>query len=394
MRTKAILLAWAVGAAAAWAADPVVSNVRGQQRAGTGHVDVTYDLTDSDTATLSVTVEISTNGGAAFFTPSGGLSGDVGGSVARGTGRKIVWNAGSVLPAVIFNNVRARVTATDNPAPAGMVLIPAGSFAMGDSFTEGDTDEQPVHTVSVSAFYIDKTEVTKAKWDEVYTWATANGYGFDNAGSGKAPTHPVQTVNWYDCVKWCNARSQKEGLTPCYTVGGAVYTNGASAPVCNWSANGYRLPTEAEWEKAARGGAAGRRFPWADSDLIQHTRANYYSSTSYAYDTSPTRDYHPTYARGGTPYTSPVGSFAANGYGLFDMAGNVWEWCWDWYSSSYYGSSPGSDPRGATTGSYRVGRGGCWDGLAEGCRSAYRVYDYPSYWLKNLGFRSVRPPGQ
>ncbi len=288
----------------------------------------------------------------------------------------------------------AAVIVTNPPVPAGMVYIPAGSFQMGDSFTEGDTDERPVHTVSVSAFYMDKYEVTKAKWDEVHSWATAHGYTFNNAGSGKAATHPVHTVSWYDVVKWCNARSQKEDLTPCYTVGGAVYTNGMSAPDCNWSANGYRLPTEAEWEKAARGGAAERRFPWADTDLIQHARANYYSSTSYAYDTSPTRGSHPTYATGDYPYTSPVGSFAANGYGLYDMAGNVWEWCWDWYLWSYYSSTPGTDPRGPTTGSPRVIRGGSWYVSARACRSAFRGVNDPSAGGDDLGFRSVRPPGQ
>jgi len=118
--------------------------------------------------------------------------------------------------------------------------------------------ERPVHTVSVSAFYMDRTEVTKALWDEVYQWAIANGYSFDNQGSGKAANHPVHSVNWYDTVKWCNARSQKEGRTPAYYTSAAqttVYRTG-QMDVRNdwvkWSA-GYRLPTEAEWEKAGRG---------------------------------------------------------------------------------------------------------------------------------------------
>ena len=106
----------------------------------------------------------------------------------------------------------------DLKVPSGMALIPAGSFSMGNSKdpAEGESLELPVHRVYVSAFYIDKYEVTKAMWDEVYTWAIANSYTFDHTGSGKAADHPVEYLNWYDCVKWCNARCQKEGLSPCY----------------------------------------------------------------------------------------------------------------------------------------------------------------------------------
>jgi formylglycine-generating enzyme required for sulfatase activity len=275
--------------------------------------------------------------------------------------------------------------------PSGMVLIPAGDFVMGDAFAEGSSDELPLHTNTVSAFYMDATEVTKAKWDEVHSWAIANSYTFDNAGLGKATDHPVHTVNWYDCVKWANARSEMEGLTPCYlaeTTTGTVYRTGALAPACDWYANGYRLPTEAEWEKASRGGASGTRFPWTGVDTIQHARANYYASPG-GYDTSPTSGYHP--AAGTTsPRTMAVGSFAPNGYGLYDMAGNVVEWCWDWYSSTYYGSSPSTDPTGPGSGSYRVLRGGSWYGSASLCRVASRIIYSPGSGTYDLGFRLVR----
>ena len=257
----------------------------------------------------------------------------------------------------------------DPAPPPGMAYIPSGSFQMGDTFTEGDSDERPVHTVYVGAFYMDRTEVTRAKWKE----AAANGYDIGSVGAGKADRHPVHTVSWYDCVKWCNARSQKEGRTPVYYTDAGfteVYRTGQVAPYVKGSAEGYRLPTEAEWEKAARGGLSGRRFLWGDT--IQHSRANYYSDASYAYDTSPTRGFHPSFAVGGTPYTSPVGSFSPNGYGLYDMTGNVWEWCWDWYGSAYYGTSPSSNPSGPASGSYRMIRGGSWFGYAGGCRSAPR----------------------
>jgi len=287
-----------------------------------------------------------------------------------------------------------------------MVLIPAGPFAIGNGMKpvkprmidkvnafvnrqpqppllDDDPYELPIHTVMVSAFYMDKYEVTKEKWDEVYNWAITNGYEFDNPGSGTAPDHPVHTVNWYDCVKWCNARSEKEGLTPCY------YTTAAQTQICrigqislmndcvNWATNGYRLPTEAEWEKAARGGMAGRRFPWGDT--ITHYQANYRSIAAIPYDKSWTRGYHPRFAGGPEPYTSPVGSFNPNGYGVYDMAGNVFEWCWDGYDGTYYASSPARDAKGPVSGSSRVIRGGGWFARANYCRSASRAGDTPDF---------------
>ena len=277
------------------------------------------------------------------------------------------------------------VLSSPSPAPE-MVLIPAGSFQMGDSFGDGNTAELPVHTVAVSAFTMDRYEITKALWDEVATWAAANGYDIGpEDGSGKAADHPVWNVSWYEAVKWANARSEREGFEPCYRVGGIVYRTGENAPECNWSVSGYRLPTESEWEKAARGGAEGHRFPWSDTDTIQHSRATYYSSSFFSYDTSPTQG--AAHAAGGT---SPVGSFAPNGYGLYDMAGNVWELCWDWYDETTYGSSPESDPRGPASGWNHVQRGGGWGYLPYFCRVAFRGSSWPVYVGYDLGFRLVR----
>ena len=265
---------------------------------------------------------------------------------------------------------------------------------MGDSFGEGFSDERPAHTVDVSAFFLQARETTQAEWDGVRTWGLANGYTFDNAGQGKGADHPAQTVSWYDVVKWCNARSQKEGLVPCYYLDASrtqVYKTGqvnlANDQVL-WTANGYRLPTEAEWEKAARGGLEGKRFPWGDT--ITHSLANYYSDQTYAYDASPTRGHHPVYASGNEPYTSPVGSFAPNGYGLYDMTGNVWEWCWDWYESAYYSVGATNDPRGPAAGSTRVYRGGSWVTVAINCRVAFRNGSNPSIREDTLGFRPAR----
>jgi formylglycine-generating enzyme len=282
------------------------------------------------------------------------------------------------------------------PTPSGMVLIPAGSFTMGNCMAtnEGDADELPLHPVYVSAFYMDRYKVSKALWDEVKAWNGGNGYSYENVGAGKAADHPVQRVNWRDGVKWCNARSQMEGLMACYYNEAGlttVYKTGTGTPYPKWDANGYRLPTEAEWEKAVRGGASGHRFPWGDD--ITHSRANYYSDANFAYDTSPTRGWHPTFDTGGYPYTSPVGYFAAYGYGLCDLEGNVREWCWDWYSSTYYRSSPGNNPIGPSSGdlgTFRVSRGGSWVNFARDARCADRVYNGPVLADYSIGFRCVR----
>lgn len=373
---------------------PVVSNVTASQRTdGSKKVDISYNLAASGACTVSVLA--SSDGGATWNvsikTFESGSA--VGSDVSPGTGKTIVWNSGTDVPGQV-GSFKVRVVADDGqgqpPPGSGMVLIPAGEFQMGDTFSEGSTSERPVHAVYVSAFYMDRYEVTKELWDTVRAWGLSNGYSDLIAGGGKAANHPVHTVNWYDCVKWANARSQKEGRTPCYYTNSGlttVYKTGELAPYVKWDANGYRLPTEAEWEKAARGGASGRRFPWSDSNLIQHARANYYSSSSYSYDTSPTRGYHPTFNTGNLPYTSPVGYFAPNGYGLYDMAGNVWEWCNDWYGSSYYSSSPYNNPHGPSSGTYRVLRGGSWDLNAYGCRVASRYVVGPSSRNNDDGFR-------
>jgi len=244
-----------------------------------------------------------------------------------------------------------------------MVQIPAGTNA------GTDPDFGSYSLTVAQPFYMDRTEVTKAQWDAVYNWAVANGYSFDNAGSGKGSTHPVHTVYWYDCVKWCNARSEKNGKTPCYTVSGSTYKTGQSSPDCNTSADGYRLPTSDEWEYAARGGLENKRFSWGDT--ITHSQANYYSQNVYGYDTSPTRGYHPDYDDSGTPYTNPVGTFPMNGYGLQGMAWNVWEWC------------------DTASGSLRAIRGGSWNDTAYDLRCGYEDWHDPVDSYYDVGFRTV-----
>jgi len=278
----------------------------------------------------------------------------------------------------LFYRVVATVTNTSShDVPAFLVSVPAGT-------NSGSDPDFGAYSLTVATFYMDPVEITKTLWDQVGTWSVSEEYAYDNIGSGKGTNHPVQGINWYDCVKWCNARSQRDGLTPVYyTDSGmtAVYKTGQiAAPYVNSAANGYRLPTVTEWQYAARGGVAAMRFPWSDVDTIQHVRANYFSEflAPAIYDTSATSSWHPTYTTGAQPFTSPVGAFSPNGYGLYDMAGNVSEWCYDWY--------PGYENN------YRSISGGSWAGTAATCRIAETGLAGPNGSNTSYGFRTVRNP--
>jgi formylglycine-generating enzyme required for sulfatase activity len=278
--------------------------------------------------------------------------------------------------------------------PIDMVTIPEGSFKMGNSEVEDEVDfkKNPVSgEVRLDAFRIGKYEVTKGEWDEVRAWAQSYGYTDMAKGAGKDLSHPVQKVSWYDVVKWCNLRSELDGLVPCYRLGVSVMKTGKIAPSVIWSANGYRLPTEAEWEKAARGRSKDMRFAWGDR--ISFANANYRAIESSVYwlydDSKDDPGFHPDYEIPPFPYTSPVGAFEENDYGLYDMSGNIAEWCWDFYEEIYSGIR--SNPRGPLSGSNRVYRGGAWDMDAGLCRSAGRNYATPeTSWTNFIGFRVAR----
>jgi formylglycine-generating enzyme required for sulfatase activity len=300
--------------------------------------------------------------------------------------------------------------------PHAMVSVPAGPFQMGDSYGEDDSNETPLHTVHVGSFLVGQHEVTNDEMLDALQWAYDRGYltvtqgavmnaqgdpqellDLDHSGcrivwtgssfelkDSKASGYPCVMVTWYGAAAYCNYRSEKEGRTPCYDLDDWS---------CNWLANGYRLPTEAEWEKAARGGVVGDRFPWGMT--IDHSWANYKASSgAYAYDVSgysaPTL--HPDYDQGEVPFTSPVGSFPSNGYGLYDVIGNVTEWCWDWYAADWYQSPDATvdDTRGPTVGTKRILRGGTWNARPNACRVAgHRHRIEPGMAFGTVGFRVV-----
>ena len=377
------------------AAPPVVTNIRAAQLAGTKNVEILYDVSDADGDALTIAVQVSGDAGASYTIPATALSGHIGAGVAPGVNRRIVWNAGADWNGQLVSSAKVRVTASDGTTPApppGTVYIPAGVFQMGDSFSEIGPDSLPLHNVTLDAFFVDRFEVTKELWQSVQAWSNSHGYDI-TVGSYYAAGHPLQSITWYDAVRWCNARSEKEGLTPRYytdTAQTVVYRTGftdITNAMVKWNANGYRLPTEAEWEKAARGGVMGLRYPWGNT--ITGSQANYTSSGD-------------PYESGGQPFTTPVGYYngaqtpagldMANGYGLYDVAGNVWEWCWDWYGSAYYGDATANDqPHGPSAGTARILRGGSWIDTVAACRVANRASNVPYFSNNNaFGFRCVR----
>ena len=223
---------------------------------------------------------------------------------------------------------------------AEMAYIPAGSFEMGDHL-DGMGNAR-VHPVELDEFYMDVNEVTVGQFRE---FVNQSGYSYnrwnDVARYSPGDEFPMVYVNWNDAI---------------------AYTE--------WA--GKRLPTEAEWEYAARGGLAGKRYPWGDE--ISHDDANWGNTVN---------------GKDKWSKSSPVDSFEANGYGLYDMAGNVWEWCVDWYGSDYYRKSPVKNPPGPGTGSYRVLRGGGWNYGTTHLRVADRGNYGPNTWGSAIGFRCV-----
>lgn len=234
-----------------------------------------------------------------------------------------------------------------------LILVESGSFKMGSN--EGDTDQQPSHNVRITKdYYIGKYEVTQKEWRTVMG---------NNPSFFKGDSKPVEKISWYDAIEYCNKLSEKEGLTP-------VYSGSGRDVKFNSNASGYRLPTEAEWEFAARGGENSKGYKYSGSNSVKKVAV---------YIKNSMKDFG----------TKNVGTKLPNELGLYDMSGNVQEWCWDWKES--YSSSSQIDPRGNFSGSDRIVRGGSWGGNAEESLTIYRYGYYPEFNYNGLGFRVVKP---
>lgn len=373
------LIAWLLNSPVAYAnSAPVVTNVVAVQIAGTGQVRVTYDVSDADGDQVTARLVCSSNNGASFDLLPVTVSGDVNVAMTAGPGKQIIWDAAADYPGRYWAQVVAKVYASDGPALAGeMVFIPAGNFIMGT--LGGPSNEQPQHTVYLDAYYIDKFEVTNAEyqlfidgggyttqafWSSAgWTWKTGNGvaepayWGNDSYRSGSGwPSFPVIGISWYEAEAYANFA-------------------------------GKRLPTEAEWEKAARGTDA-RLYPWGAT--IDASRANYAGSGD-PYE-SGSAQITPVGFYDGRLFPNPVfqTTDSPSPYGCYDVAGNAWEWIKDWYSDAYYSGSPSSNPQGPISGTSRGLRGGSWSTDTTNMRCAIRYCYTPTNRAHNYGFRCTK----
>jgi formylglycine-generating enzyme required for sulfatase activity/lysophospholipase L1-like esterase len=359
-----------------------VTNVRAQQLSDKT-VEILYDLANAPSAGATVVLAISSdNGGSYSIVPAAStLSGAnaIGSGVTNGTNKKIIWNCAATLPASTYGTgYRAAVTATAGGSPAGTCgqqtftvngaafefnCIKTGTFTMGspDSESGRDSEEGPQHQVTIAKdFWVGTTEVTQGQWQAVIGSNPASHYG---VGSD----YPVYNVSWNDICGGSTGSS-------CSSTSFIGKLNAAAGTTL------FRLPTEAEWEFAARAGTIGR-FSFDEPTLCDNGCGGCPAAEPFVWWCGAPNV-------GGS--SQSVKSKQANPWGLYGMHGNVWEWVGDWYSSSYYGSSPSVDPPGPSSGSYRVVRGGSWLVYLDYCRSAIRYNLYPDSRYSGSGFRLAR----
>lgn len=315
------------------------------------------------TETAQYTGTVAWNGSPATFTASTPYTATI----------TLTARAGYTLSGVVANFFTvAGSTSASNPVNSGVITA---AFPITPSYVSatignmmavaGGTFNNGAANMTVSNFRISQHEVTGEQY------ATVMSVG-DPSSFASVINNPVERVTWFDAVEFCNKLSTNEGLTPVYTIGGRTPATGypitAATVTANWTNNGYRLPTEAEWQFAARGGNNSNNDTYAGSNTVGDV--SWYSVNA-----------------GSTTHT--VGTKTANELGLYDMSGNVWEWCWDWYGD--YPTTAQTDYRGAASGSFRVLRGGGWNAGAAYCTVAFLGNSLPNGQFDDFGFRVVRP---
>jgi len=261
---------------------------------------------------------------------------------------------------ILFISITLLISGCARHKSPDMIFIDGGTFVMGSPFDEPERDfDEMQREITLDSFYIGVYEVSQKEYRQIKR---------KNPSHFKGDNLPVDTINWYNALDFCNRLSVKEGLNPVYRFSGENV-------LWDRTANGYRLPTEAEWEYASRAGTAS---PFSTGENITVNQANF--NGNYPYNDGEMGSFRGT--------TIDVGSFLPNQWGVYDMNGNVFEWCWDWHD--YYNREQNINPRGAETGTNRVIRGGSWANGGYVLRSAYRGIYIPGGGNERIGFRLAR----